>query len=138
TVAACAGPASRATSPAVARTMKRACTLVLSVPRVRSFSDPARKVVNADTLCAMHRLSVGALAGLLATLLATAAASAAPAPTDTQLPIARCDPIDPAVCLQPWPNDFFTVEDKTTDTGRRLNLDILGMPRNIAGKPIDP
>src|SRR5687767_2383009 len=49
-----------------------------------------------------------------------------------------CDPLDPAVCLQPWPNDFFTVADGTTDTGRRLNLNPLGMPRNIAGNPIRP
>ena len=33
----------------------------------------------------------------------------------------RCDFLDPAVCLQPWPNDYFTVADATTDTGRRLN-----------------
>ena len=44
-----------------------------------------------------------------------------------------CDPLDPAVCLQPWPNDLFTVADSTTDTGKRLNLNLLGMPRNIAG-----
>ena len=35
----------------------------------------------------------------------------------------RCDFIDPAVCLQPWPNDYFTVADPSTDTGRRLNFD---------------
>ncbi|MEA2504209.1 MAG: hypothetical protein QOG36_1252, partial [Actinomycetota bacterium] len=23
----------------------------------------------------------------------------------------RCDFLDPAVCLQPWPNDYFTVAD---------------------------
>ena len=34
----------------------------------------------------------------------------------------RCDFLDPAVCLQPWPNDYFTVADGTTDTGRRLDL----------------
>jgi hypothetical protein len=50
----------------------------------------------------------------------------------------RCDFLDPAVCLQPWPNDYFTVADPTTDTGRRLNLNLLSMPRNAAGKPIDP
>jgi hypothetical protein len=50
----------------------------------------------------------------------------------------RCDPLDPAVCLQPWPNDYFTVPDGATDTGRRVNLDLLSMPANIAGKPIDP
>jgi hypothetical protein len=51
---------------------------------------------------------------------------------------AACDPLDPAVCLQPWPNDFFTVGDATTDTGKRLNLQLLDMPRNVAGNPIRP
>ncbi|MDX6667569.1 MAG: hypothetical protein QOK04_949, partial [Solirubrobacteraceae bacterium] len=50
----------------------------------------------------------------------------------------RCDPIDPAVCLQPWPNDHFTVKDSTTATGRRVSLDTQSMPVNKAGKPIDP
>ncbi|MGH2725395.1 MAG: hypothetical protein ACRDKS_00295 [Actinomycetota bacterium] len=49
-----------------------------------------------------------------------------------------CDPIDPRACLLPWPNDYFTVADPTTDTGRRLNLNLVAMPRNIAGVPIDP
>ena len=43
----------------------------------------------------------------------------------------RCDFLDPAVCLQPWPNDYFTVADGTTDTGRRLNLNRASMPANI-------
>ncbi len=50
----------------------------------------------------------------------------------------RCDVIDPAVCLQPFPNDYFTVPDKTTHTGIRVDLNILSMPANKAGKPIDP
>ncbi|GAC1321015.1 MAG: hypothetical protein NVSMB25_14200 [Thermoleophilaceae bacterium] len=50
----------------------------------------------------------------------------------------RCDFLDPAVCLQPFPNDYYTVPDSTTDTGRRVNLNILSMPRNRFGKPIDP
>ena len=49
-----------------------------------------------------------------------------------------CDPLDPAVCLQPWPNDLFTVADPSTDTGRRLNLNPLAMPRNVGGNPIRP
>jgi hypothetical protein len=49
-----------------------------------------------------------------------------------------CDPIDPQACLLPWPNDFFTTPDAGTDTGRRLNLNLLAMPRNVAGVPIDP
>jgi hypothetical protein len=52
--------------------------------------------------------------------------------------LGRCDPFDPSVCLQPWPNDYFTVADHTTDTGVRVNLDLASMPRNAAGKPIDP
>jgi hypothetical protein len=45
---------------------------------------------------------------------------------------------DPAACLLPFPNDAFTVADPTTDTGRRVNLPLAGMPRNVAGVPIDP
>jgi hypothetical protein len=50
----------------------------------------------------------------------------------------RCDFLDPAVCLFPWPNDHFTVADRTTDTGRRLNLSPESMPRSSSGIPIDP
>jgi hypothetical protein len=50
----------------------------------------------------------------------------------------RCDFMDPAVCLQPWPNDYFTVADPTTDTGRRLNLNINSMPANTDGVHTDP
>ncbi|HEX7354045.1 MAG TPA: hypothetical protein VF288_04345, partial [Mycobacteriales bacterium] len=51
---------------------------------------------------------------------------------------AGCDPIDPAQCMLPYPNDWFTRDDPTSATGRRLDLNVLAMPRNIAGKPIDP
>jgi hypothetical protein len=44
---------------------------------------------------------------------------------------ARCDVLDKAICLQPWPNDYFTVEDTDTDTGRRLNLQTDSMPENV-------
>ena len=50
----------------------------------------------------------------------------------------RCDPFDPSVCLYPWPNDYFTRADPTAATGVRLNMNLLSMPRNAAGKPIDP
>ena len=58
----------------------------------------------------------------------------APIPTDNA---DRCDFLDPAVCLQPWPNDYFTVADPSTETGRRLDLDQASMPRNNNGTPID-
>ena len=49
-----------------------------------------------------------------------------------------CDPIDPAQCMLPYPNDWFTRPDPTSATGRRLDLDPLAMPRNVTGKPVDP
>ena len=54
------------------------------------------------------------------------------------VPVPGCDFLDPAVCLLPWPNDYFTRVDPSTPTGRRLDLQLTSMPRNIAGKPIDP
>jgi hypothetical protein len=50
----------------------------------------------------------------------------------------RCDSLDRAVCLFPWPNDRFTKRDADTPTGRRLDLARASMPRNKDGKPIDP
>jgi hypothetical protein len=50
----------------------------------------------------------------------------------------RCDFLDMASCLLPWPNDYYTVRDRGTDTGLRVNLSIDSMPRNSNGLPIDP
>ncbi|MGH2954505.1 MAG: hypothetical protein ACRDK9_10930 [Solirubrobacterales bacterium] len=50
----------------------------------------------------------------------------------------RCDAVDPARCLFPWPNDHFTAADPGTDTGRRVNLDPASMPRNRLGLPVHP
>ncbi|MGH3321480.1 MAG: hypothetical protein ACRDN9_15160 [Streptosporangiaceae bacterium] len=49
-----------------------------------------------------------------------------------------CDPIDRTACLLPFPNDYFTVADPSTRTGRRVAFRPVAMPRNAAGKPIDP
>ena len=74
-----------------------------------------------------------ALAAALTTIaLAPGGASAQPAE------LTHCDPIDPSACMLPFPNDYFTVADPTTATGRRLNFLPADMPRNVAGKPIDP
>ena len=50
----------------------------------------------------------------------------------------RCDFLDPSLCLYPFPNDHFTRADTSTPTKRRLNLNIDSVPKNRAGKPIDP
>ena len=74
-------------------------------------------------------------AGAAAT--AGAAGQQSRSPTRRRTPIAATRSI-PAVCLQPFPNDYFTVRDRSTATGRRVNLNSLSMPANKAGKPIDP
>jgi len=50
--------------------------------------------------------------------------------------LAGCDPIDPSMCLLPYPNDYFTRPDRTTSTGLRLNIRAADTPRNQAGQPI--
>src|SRR3954462_15201755 len=54
------------------------------------------------------------------------------------LALALLAPSTAAADLLPWPNDAYTKPDPTTDTGRRLNLQLADMPANAAGKPIDP
>lgn len=48
----------------------------------------------------------------------------------------ECDPIDPAACLLPWPNDRFTRPDPATDTGLRVDLPAEGTPANANGVAI--
>lgn len=59
-------------------------------------------------------------------------------PAMLQTQIRGCDFMEPAYCMFPWPNDFFTKADASTDTGRRINLNLLGMPKNLAGLPLRP
>lgn len=66
--------------------------------------------------------------------------SLCPAPPFRPVPLEnsnRCDFLDPRVCLQPFPNDYFTRKDGATETGLRLNLNRESMPANTAGVHID-
>ncbi|HVE62193.1 MAG TPA: hypothetical protein VNB94_00120 [Mycobacteriales bacterium] len=49
-----------------------------------------------------------------------------------------CGLDDRAHCLLPFPNDRWTIADASTATGLRVSLPHAAMPRNVAGKPIDP
>jgi hypothetical protein len=49
----------------------------------------------------------------------------------------RCDPINEP-CMLPLPNDYFTVADAATDTGRRLALVAESLPINVMGNHVDP
>jgi hypothetical protein len=57
--------------------------------------------------------------------------------TDVEV-VAGCDFLDARKCLYPFPNDWFTVEDETTDTGRRVAFTPTAMPVNVSGVAMDP
>jgi hypothetical protein len=66
--------------------------------------------------------------------------SCAPQPLDLSR-AADCDFIgqqDGSHCLLPFPDDYYTVADPASATGRRIDLHAAAMPDNAAGKPIDP
>lgn len=48
-----------------------------------------------------------------------------------------CDPIADD-CMYPFPNDYFTVEDQSTATGRRIDFAEESLPANSDGVHIDP
>jgi len=79
------------------------------------------------------------IAALTAASLLGASAGAAPPEQQSPVPnVTGCDTIDASACMLPFPNDLYTRPDASTKTGRRVDLSILAMPRNVAGKPIDP
>ncbi|MDI2132338.1 hypothetical protein [Yinghuangia seranimata] len=49
-----------------------------------------------------------------------------------------CDPIDPTACLLPFPNDWYTVRDRSTETGRRVAFTSAMLPTNALGASVDP
>ncbi len=63
------------------------------------------------------------------------------APSELCVPALKdnvCDFLDPSECMYPFPNDWFTVADPTTDTGRRVHFTLGGMPTNVSQTPITP
>lgn len=97
------------------------------------------------------RIVAIALAVALVTTTAAAAASAAPPPHSNGKP-ASLPPIDMSraddcdfiaqpqntLCMLPFPDDYYTVEDPRSPTGKRIDFTAGGMPQNVAGVPIDP
>jgi hypothetical protein len=51
---------------------------------------------------------------------------------------ANCDPLDPALCMLPFPNDYFTVADSSMASGKRVNFLASDVPHNNNNVPIDP
>ena len=49
-----------------------------------------------------------------------------------------CDFLDQADCLFPFPSDYLTISDPTTDTGRRVHFAVASMPKNASNVPVNP
>ncbi len=61
-----------------------------------------------------------------------------PKPPDPVVPVkSTCDPLDPKVCMQPFPSDFYTKADPSSETGVRLDIPLEAMPKNTDGTPIN-
>jgi len=61
-------------------------------------------------------------------------------PVDTS-EAASCDFVaepDNQLCMLPFPDDYYTVADPSSETGRRVDFKAAGMPTNVLGQPIDP
>ncbi|MGH3761159.1 hypothetical protein [Actinophytocola sp.] len=88
----------------------------------------------------MKRSTVPALVGMFVVALGVVPAATAASPPAPANPRAatECDPIDPDVCLLPFPNDYYTVPDESMPTGRRVDFAPEMMPHNASGVPIDP
>ncbi|HET8673322.1 MAG TPA: hypothetical protein VFL87_06790 [Thermoleophilaceae bacterium] len=92
-------------------------------------------------MCKRIGLGLAALAAAL-TLTTTGAWAASPSGLGLNGPPipqrSDCDPLDPAACLLPFPNDYFTTPDRGMDTGLRLDIAPTATPANSHGVHIDP
>lgn len=63
-------------------------------------------------------------------------------PTDTDVPTPEgpsgCDPLDPSVCMFPFPSDHFLADDPSTPSGKRVAIGPTAMPVNDAGTQLTP
>ncbi|HEX6311299.1 MAG TPA: hypothetical protein VF152_06700 [Acidimicrobiia bacterium] len=87
-----------------------------------------------------HLTRVAAAVALLAATAAFGEAGDEPTDVvDTAVEITPgCDFLDARKCLYPFPNDWFTVADDSTDTGRRVDFAASAMPVNVDGVVMDP
>jgi hypothetical protein len=85
----------------------------------------ARRVARSRWICLL-------LAGLTAVGLLAATAGA----TRSATPAADCQPFAKTPCLLPFPNNLFTVRDRTAPTGLRVHMPASAMPMNTKGQRI--
>src|SRR5213079_900706 len=125
----------RSSAPAGAIVMREGMAMPLRTSRVGGRRAGALRG-GRWRISVRGRLEIlGLLLGVVLLMWLSAAAVALADPAEEA---AGCDPIDTSACLLPWPNDYFTVADASTATGKRLNVSSLATPRNASGAPLDP
>src|SRR3954447_2789350 len=87
-----------------------------------SLNDPAAQRIFRRWTLRFPQRSLSAFAALAASLALLTTPAIPPAVLPAAVPVAAadtgggCDPIDPAACLLPLPNDWYTVADGGTAT----------------------
>lgn len=92
----------------------------------------------AARLLAARLLAAPLVAVLLAAPMTWQPASAEDPLSGPASALGACDDLDTRDCLLPFPSDTFTTLDPSTPTGRRVDLALWEMPRNVYGNPVDP
>jgi cephalosporin-C deacetylase-like acetyl esterase len=121
---------------------------------LEAVADGCREFGGPDEVCGVFDTladALGDVGGIPGVPGAPGAGDPALLPEAIKAIVQGCDMLDPAHCLFPFPSDHFTVaaapgspqakneaDPELGGTGKRVNFNILAMPRNIAGKPIDP
>ena len=100
----------------------------------RRNSDHTRPELGLTRATALALAVVGLSFGGGLTVILTSTASATRAAT----PAADCQPFAATPCLLPFPNNLFTVPDKTSATGLRLHLPAGAMPASDKGQRVSP
>ena len=89
--------------------------------------------------CEARNLQVRAGGGEGSASLVRDTAECKPKPVDLSR-ASECDFIGQqsgSLCLLPFPDDFYTVADSSTATGRRINLQTAAMPANVSNVHVD-
>lgn len=82
--------------------------------------------------------AAGSVTGTVVTPVSATTGARGPTAAAQTPPPTGCDPLDATACLLPFPDNFFTVRDSTTPTGRRVLIPASAMPANVHGVHIDP
>jgi hypothetical protein len=88
------------------------------------------------------RVLVSAVVAMMSVAMAVGCVKPPPLHGSIDVPLAHdpasCDPLGGERCYLPFPNDYFTVADRSTATGRRVRFAADTLPANTAGVHVDP